>query len=434
MFCGDVHLGRRPAGLPDAPDRRGLELRELGPRAALERAVEEAKRLSVDAFVFAGDVVDEQNRRFEAYGALRAAADALVSAGIATFAVAGNHDVDTLPRLVRDLPGFRLLGGGGAWEDALLKGRNGPAIALRGWSFPSRVVERSPFRDPRPPRPADLRALLGVVHGDLGVAASRYAPMRRRELEEERDVDAWFLGHVHKPSLSAGSGAERAIGYLGSLTALDRTETGDHGPWLVDVDDSGALHIEQRVLAPLRFATTELDVSSTPSGEALEGELIAALERAVAEASSSAVFARALGLSVRCVGVAPRELDVQACLRGLRLDGWPYRDFGGTHAFVVEVEDHTRPRVDLAQRARSDDPAGRLARFMLQLAQRGTPESQRWIEQARERFQRELSARAALTSLQPEVDLGDDRIVERLTQQARRALEALDASREVTPR
>lgn len=423
-------MGRRPAGLPDALDRRGLDVRELGPRAALERAVEEAKRLSVDAFVFAGDVVDEQNRRFEAYGPLRAAVDALLSAGIATFAVAGNHDVDSLPRLARDLPAFRLLGGNGTWEDALLKGRNGPEIALRGWSFPSRVVERSPFRDPRPPRPGEARAVLGVVHGDLGVAASRYAPMRRRELEDERDVDAWFLGHVHKPSLNAASDVDRPIGYLGSLSALDRTETHDHGPWLVEVDPSGALRIEQRVLAPLRFGGLELDVSSISGAEALESELIAALERAVGEAASSAVAARALGLSVRCIGVAPPELDLQGCLRTLRLDGWPFRDFGATHAFVVDVEDHTRPRIDLAQRAQGDDPAGRLARFMLQLEKRGSPESQRWIEQARERFQRELSARAALTSLQPEVDLGDDRIVERLTQQARRALEALEASRQ----
>ena len=44
---------------------------------------------------------------------------------------------------------------------------------------------------------------LGVLHGDLDASGGPYAPFTRRELDAV-GLDAWLLGHIHKPSLGSG--------------------------------------------------------------------------------------------------------------------------------------------------------------------------------------------------------------------------------------
>jgi len=431
IFCGDVHLGRRPAGLPDSLGALSEHtLRELGPRAALARAVAEALRLEADAFVFAGDVVDEENSRFEAYGPLRESVERLLRGGVRTFGVAGNHDVGTLPQLARDLPGFQLLGAGGRWEDASVEGRDGPRIALRGWSFPRRVVEQSPLLDERPARPADARALLCVVHGDLDVSASRYAPLRRRDLEGERDASAWFLGHVHRPSLDPAS--TRPIGYLGSLSALDRTETGDHGPWLAEVGDSGVVSIRHIPLAPLRFEQLELDASGWESAEQLEHELLAALGAAGERQRQSAHPARALGISVVVQGSLARLRELRTAVAGFETAGMPHRDFERLHAFIAKLEDRTRPRIDLAQRAHRDDPSGRLAQRLLALEDPASPLGMRLIAAARSAFEQQSRRQREFAGALAPIEWDEEQARERLKRMGWSALEALEATRQET--
>ncbi|HVS17599.1 MAG TPA: metallophosphoesterase, partial [Planctomycetota bacterium] len=115
LFVGDVHLGRRPARVPDLAGE-GIDTRELSPRAAFEAVVREARARSVDAVVFLGDVVDREEHFLEAWGTLRQGVAELLEDGIAVLAVAGNHDVVALPRLADEIEGFRLIGRGGVWE------------------------------------------------------------------------------------------------------------------------------------------------------------------------------------------------------------------------------------------------------------------------------------------------------------------------------
>ena len=66
--------------------------------------------------LLAGDVVEQEDDFYEAYGDLRRGVDRLAAAGVPVLGVSGNHDVQVLPRLADAVPGFRLLGRGGAWE------------------------------------------------------------------------------------------------------------------------------------------------------------------------------------------------------------------------------------------------------------------------------------------------------------------------------
>ena len=114
LAIGDVHLGVRPGGLPEDLDREGVDVRDLTPEAALLAAVDFAIDARVDAVVFAGDVVESTNARYEAIRPLELAVRRLLAEEIPVLAVAGNHDVEALPRLARMIEGFELLGRAGS--------------------------------------------------------------------------------------------------------------------------------------------------------------------------------------------------------------------------------------------------------------------------------------------------------------------------------
>ena len=146
VFVGDLHLGRRPAHLPADEVRRDLKAIDLSPIAAWRHVVEHALERRVAAVLLAGDVVDQDNARFEAFGPLKHGVERLLAAGIGVFAVAGNHDVEALPRLADVLPGFRLIGRGGAFEWVTLEHAGAPLAHVLGWSFPQARVTTSPFQ------------------------------------------------------------------------------------------------------------------------------------------------------------------------------------------------------------------------------------------------------------------------------------------------
>jgi len=393
LAIGDVHLGTRPSGLP-------AELADLGrggdaitPAAALAAAVERAVAEGVDGVLFAGDVVESTNARFEAFRPLEAAVRHLAEAEIPVLAVAGNHDGEALPRLADRIEGFRLLGAGGRWEIHRLEGAGGGAAEVLGWSFPEARVSTSPVAEllrRRPPPPAPGVARIGLLHGDLDASGGAYAPFRRRELEDAR-LDAWLLGHIHAPSLGrfgggAGPGAT-PCGYLGSLLPLDPTETGLHGPWRVRVHPGGRVETEPLPNGLLRWERLEVGV---PEGAEASGDV-----DAVADAILDAAAARArelrdagedaavLGVRARLVG---RTRRYEALRRWIEDSGWQgrlVREVGDTTVFVEAVSDGLTLAVDLETLARGDDPPALLARKLLALESGGEPR-RALLEAARE--------------------------------------------------
>jgi exonuclease SbcD len=218
LFIGDMHLGRTPSRLPDDLEELGLRRSELGPAAAWRASIDHALSSEVDAVVLAGDVVEGIDDRFEAYRDLKAGALRLAAAGIPLIGVAGNHDVEALPRLARQIPAFRLLGAAGRWETVDVATHSGVPLRLLGWSFPAQRVERNPL-DSLDLESARQRgvATLGVLHCDVDAGSSRYAPVSSRALAA-LPVDGFLLGHVHRPDRLEG---DRPQGYLGSLVGLD---------------------------------------------------------------------------------------------------------------------------------------------------------------------------------------------------------------------
>jgi DNA repair protein SbcD/Mre11 len=430
LAVGDIHLGTRPGSLPVSLADHGLEMSALTPEAALSGAVERAIQERVHAVLFAGDVVDSTNARFEALRPLEKAVADLCAAGIRVLAVVGNHDVEALPRLAKRIEGLELIGAGGSWESRVVEVAGRPAVEVVGWSFPKARVGTSPVdalnREPLERENAGIPRL-GLLHGDLDASAGPYAPFSREELGEA-DVDAWLLGHIHKPSLGGGArtGSGKLYGYLGSLVGLNPSETGPHGPWLIRVDAAGNVVPEQLTIAPLRWEHIDLEVGESESPEDLGDRLLDEAKRVARELDEQGHNPRALGLRVRLVG---STCHFDALRKYIDHNDW--QDHVGqeldTVVFVDKVTHALELARDLEQLAKGDDPPALLAR-KLQVLTRGGEDRDALLAKAREQLRSvaDESCWRRLERLRDADDpLSDERLGAALLQSGTIALNAL---------
>lgn len=372
LAVGDVHLGTSCSGVPDFVSSWGIDPKELTPAATLKLATDLAIERNVDAVLFAGDVVESTNARFEAIPPLEECIRRLWKAGIEAIAVAGNHDVEALPRLASLLDGFTLLGAGGRWEARPVTRNEVPIAEIIGWSFGERFVRQSPVAEllSEPLKPVSTSIpRIGLLHADLNASGGHYAPVKQPELDDT-GYDAWLLGHIHKPSIErlSASSDSRPTGYLGSLVGLDPSETGPHGPWIVRVYDGRKLHLEHIPLAPLRWEKVSISVEGLEYAEDVADRLLSEAAELVRRISREGLAPRVIGLIARLTGSSPCPEDISR-----RIDAGEWDDLGrvidGTAVFFSKIVSAIRPRLDLAEIAKGDDPAALMARRLMVLEQ-----------------------------------------------------------------
>ena len=430
LAIGDVHLGTACSGVPDEISSWGIDPRELTPAAALGLSVDFAIKQKLDAVLFAGDIVESTNARFEAILPLEAGIRRLLEAGIEVIAVAGNHDVEALPRLADLIEGFTLLGAGGRWEARTITKNQMPVAEVVGWSFGEKYVRQSPvaqlLAEPMP-MPSSPVPRIGLLHADLDASGGYYAPIRQAELDNT-GYDAWLLGHIHKPSFESLSGSKKSLpsGYLGSLVGLDPSETGPHGPWLFRVSDGGVLPLEQVPLAPLRWEHVSVSIDGLEHVEDVPDRLLDEAAKFVRHLGESGTALRALGLRVRLTGSSSiyeeiRQRVAQSEWKGLG------RVVDGTAVFFDKIVDAMELRLDLVEIAKGADPAALMAQRLLTLECDDDP-SRALLEKARA----ELSAVAREDLWSPVQDhrnatdpLSDDALRDLLVRSGRAALNAM---------
>ncbi len=385
LAIGDVHLGTVCSGLPHGISSWGVDPRELTPAAGLRLSVDFAIEQRVDAVLFAGDVVESTNARFEAMLPLEECVRRLLDAGIEVIAVAGNHDVEALPRLASVMDGFTLLGAGGRWEATTISRGGSPVVQVVGWSFgethvrqsPVAELLRQPLRAPSPPVPR-----IGLLHADLNAPGGHFAPVSQAQLDGT-GYDAWLLGHVHQPSLgeSSTSKGTRPCGYLGSLAGLDPSETGPHGPWRLVVSGDGNLDLMHIPLAPLRWEHVAVSVEGVERVEDMADRLLSEARRLVHRLEQDAPPPRALGLHARLTGTTACYEEIR---RWIARGEWRALGelVGGTAVFFNRIIDATELRLDLPEIASGDDPAALMARRLLTLG-RDDERSRALLDEAR---------------------------------------------------
>ncbi len=385
LFVGDMHLGRRASRVPDAVSSGGgPAIEELGPVAALKRAVQWACDEEVQAMAFAGDLVHAESNLFEARRQLEDCLKPLHAAGIVPVAVAGNHDTGIMPLLADTIAGLQLLGRDGTWSSCDVA----PGVRIVGWSFPQSHHTESPLlQDPPAPVPGTIT--IGLLHADLDTSGSRYAPVTTSELLNV-GYDGWALGHIHAPDPVPAPGATGRPFYLGSLGAVPPTETGAHGPVLMTVTPDGDIRWERRNIAPLRWEQLELAADDLPQDLTAE-EMVSALRKhlfAFAEANvpppapDSPLLA--LGLRITLTGTHPAAHILPGALEKLQGQdmAWPVE---GCWIFIDKLSAKVNAPLDLAALAQRQDPPGLLARRLVAL-EAHDPAVEPLVRQAKQRF------------------------------------------------
>jgi DNA repair exonuclease SbcCD nuclease subunit len=357
LCTGDLHLGRYPSRVP-------ARKRELSVEQVWQDLVTYAVQQEVDAVALTGDVVDNENATYESLGPLQKGLGRLGEAGIDTIAVAGNHDYDALPRLDQmvEASRFQLLGRGGQWDDVVVEPGDSPPVQFLGWSFRNVHEPSDPLEDlPRDMIGEDIPTV-GLLHAEVGVPESVYAPVILDGLREH-PVAAWLLGHIHKPQVWAEE-SPRVL-YPGSPQPLDPGEMGAHGPWLVEVGSDGKAQASPLPRATLRYDLVEVSVDGEETKEGVDETITGAVRESLREALREQPELRHLVCRLRLTGRTPlhREIgDVAGEVAGgLEL---PVDEAVAT---VEKTEIRTRPDLDLGRIAEGSDPPAVLARLLLDL-------------------------------------------------------------------
>jgi DNA repair protein SbcD/Mre11 len=418
LFVGDMHLGRRPSRLP-AP--LADLATELGPAGGWRRVVEAALVAKVDAVALAGDVIEREDDFYEAYRELYEGTTRLAGAGIQVVGVAGNHDVQVLPRLADHVQGFHLLGRDGRWEAITIEG-GGERLTVWGWSFPRQHVMESPLEGVRFERCEGVN--VGLLHCDRDQSGSRYAPVASRELNAA-GLDGWLLGHVHVPDALT---LPFPCGYLGSVSGLDPGEPGARGPWLLTVERGQIREVVQQVIAPLRWEPLELDLTGIGRPADAHDRLLERLRSLDAEFGRLVRPPEAVGLRVKLTGQTSLGDATEASFTSEIRGAIPV---GGSqiHYFIERLRSATGPEVPVATLTERADPLGLLAKRLLWLeAPADDKDRQALIAAGRRRLQ--ARANESRWQLLDAAALDDEAVADCLHRAASRLLEQMLAQRD----
>jgi DNA repair exonuclease SbcCD nuclease subunit len=400
----------------------------MSPKSVWLSTVQTAIDRDVDAVVIAGDVVDQENRYFEAYGAFEDGIAKLDEQGIPVVVVAGNHDFDALPEMVDNLDSdtIQFFGREGQWERWTLK-RDGEALAhFDGWSFSAEHVYESPLDEYELPT-ADDAPQIGVLHADLDSRGSRYAPALSSELHDT-STDAWLLGHIHSPGIQIDS---RPLAlYSGSPQPFDPGEQRAHGPWTITIPENGDVHAEQIPLASVRYDEVLVDVSGVDDPQ----EATAVISEEIKEHVRSELDTRSLELSLVRVHLVGRT-DAHSALvdqhRSMERD-LGFRE-GSVSVRIESIEVDTRPAIDLEELAEGDNAAAHLAGLLLEIENGDPHKNYGSVINDSLTAVRQAHSANAYNPLRRETELDDPNegeALEHLEQQARVLLDTLLSQKE----
>ena len=339
----------------------------------------------VDIVVMAGDLIDQDNRYFEAIGPLQDGFDRLNKKGISVYVVTGNHDFNVLAGIIQNKKynNVHLLGADGSWEKKIYQDEK-EMIQFVGWSFPHKHVQEDPLTnidrlelDPNLPT-------IGILHSEADNPKSNYGPV---DLDNLRTAgpDAWILGHIHKPTVLNTN--DPYIAYPGSPHALNSGEPGIHGPLLLEADGKEQPRVKRIPLSPVRYETVEVAVQPGNDESALRDSVIATLREKAQNLVTELEEVSFLVFDIEMTGNHPAASQIDHWA-DQAVEKYTQELETGTAVIIRKVVNHVEPAVeDMEELAKTPSPAGKLADTILAIEQgRTTP----FLEKLTERWEVQL--------------------------------------------
>lgn len=413
LCASDLHLGRRPTGIPD---HLGLDPARLATVTVWDALVELALAERVDAVLLAGNVIDRENRRFEPLGPFERGLTELGRKTIPVYAIAGDHDFDVLRRIAgNDRSGtLRVVGSDGRWEQVPLAADDGTPVTLVAWSAPAQSHPGTPLAG-FPALESHDQPVIAMLHASIAGEQPEpgdYAPVTRNDLGDQ-PVDLWIAGHGHTPLFDMDDVVPLLKPGAGSL--LGPRERGPRGAWIVDVeqtDEARTVEARHVPLAPVRFTDVPLDVTGIAEIETIETGLVRAIHEALttANAEDPGGHLVCLGCNLTVRGRTPFHTAIPELVHDLArtLDV----EDRSVIAAITSVTIDTQPDIDLEPLVGRPDPVGEVARLLQSLDESGdalddlAPAQQRLLQQTATRLQAAHRARVfAPIAGDPEPDL-----------------------------
>lgn len=390
IATGDIHIGKRSSAISESTEISAT-------KNTWNRIVEWSITNQVDIVALTGDIIDRDNRYFEAIGPLQAGFERLKNANISVYMVAGNHDYDVLPQIAgtNKNDNVHLLGMNGKWELKTFS-KDGKRIQFVGWSFPNRYVSEDPLKsfsidglDPNIPT-------IGLVHGEVDTPEGRYAPIDSNGFRN-KPVDVWVLGHIHKPQTI--NKANPKVLYPGSPHALSPKETGNHAPLLLTVRAKDDIDIQMAPLfSPVRYENITIDITDSDDEQSLRKSIVSDIDNDV---KSRIKELEGVSFLVYDITLTGQHGDIK------KLEEW----IAFTKDYSPEIETETRlsvrkvitedikPKVEnIEELAKQSSPVGILAKAILAI-QNG--ESSEFIDAIQEKWISSFEAMNTSGTYQP---------------------------------
>ncbi len=379
LAAGDLHLGKRSSGVPD-------DARTSSSKYTWELMINMCIDKQVDVLVLPGDIIDKDNRFFEAIGPLLNGFTRLKEHGVQVLMTSGNHDYD-VPRQVADTAGMdhvALLGQHGQWEVRKLT-KEGLTVQFAGWSFPEEQVKKNPLEDFDRAAIDPAWPAIGILHCDVDVRDSVYAPVIKADLMNT-PVNAWLLGHIHKPEEIHH--ADPLIWYTGSPQAFSAKEPGTHGPLLVTVDDNQHITAHHISLSPIRYEPIQVSVNGEMDEGDLRSLLINTMKEDAAKRKEESAQLQYILYDVTLIGEHERILEVDKWM--MKFSGLPFQELPGSSMQygIRKIISEVRPLItNLEEYVNPDTPVGVLAETILAIREdRSTPLLDKLIRQWQKRY------------------------------------------------
>lgn len=373
LVAGDIHIGKKSTGFKS-------DSNAVATKFTWQKIVDYVIKNKIDVLALTGDVVDQNNRFFEAIGPLHAGFQKLKKEGIEVFMVAGNHDFDVLPQLVdtERYNNIHLLGKEGKWEVENFS-KNGENIQFVGWSFPSKHFGKNPFLNYNLEQVDSTIPSIGLLHGDVDVQDSNYAPIEKSSFSH-KNVNAWFLGHIHKPECLKDY--DPIVHYPGSPHALSAKETGIHGALLVTVNSQTSIETQQIPLSPVRYKTIEIDITDHTTEAAVRNRMTATLYEDANAMSNELENCAYLVYDICLIGQHNNVQDLKNWTLPSIEDYSQETISTETKISIRKISFQIKPKIDnLEELALESSPAGIIAKSIIALENNeSTPFSDRLLQ------------------------------------------------------
>ena len=376
LATSDLHLGKKSSEVPRTAN-------ESSTRFTWDRLVDWSVRHNVDVVLLAGDIIDQDNRYFEAVGALQSGFDRLNREGIKVFIVTGNHDHDVLPAMVNEsrYENIYLLGENGKWEVSSYR-KDNLTVQFTGWSFPEKFVQESPLMNFTGEGLNRNLFTIGLFHGDAYSRESRYGPFDINNLLNKY-VDTWIIGHIHKPARLKEN--DPIIWYPGSPHALSPKETGQHGPLLLTIESRHVAEVKQVPLSPVRYETLNIDITGAKDESEVRDRVTSMIYKESEDLITELEKVMYLIYDIHLTGSHARVHDLKSWT--LSLTDYRREMESGTIIIPRKVVNNATPETEnLKELALQPTPAGIMAKTILTIQNGGNSEfldtlKAKWFEE-----------------------------------------------------